>query len=75
MLDYVRGKGIPLTAYALLAQGRAAHDETLQPGRAGALFTFLSKCYAFTVLAAVEYDLWEACDAPGDLGPTGGDCA
>jgi 2,5-diketo-D-gluconate reductase B len=30
MLDYVRGKGIPLTAYAPLAQGRAAHDETLQ---------------------------------------------
>jgi 2,5-diketo-D-gluconate reductase B len=30
MLDCVRGKGIPLTAYALLAQGRAAHDETLQ---------------------------------------------
>jgi hypothetical protein len=30
MLYYVRGKGIPLTAYAPLAQGRAAHDETLQ---------------------------------------------
>lgn len=30
MLDYVRGKGIPLTAYAPLAQGRAAHDEALQ---------------------------------------------
>jgi 2,5-diketo-D-gluconate reductase B len=30
MLDYVRGKGIPLTAYAPLAQGRAAQDETLQ---------------------------------------------
>ena len=29
-LHYVRGKGIPLTAYAPLSQGRAAHDETLQ---------------------------------------------
>jgi 2,5-diketo-D-gluconate reductase B len=30
MLDYVRSKDIPLTAYAPLAQGRAAHDETLK---------------------------------------------
>jgi len=30
MLSYLRSKGIPLTAYAPLAQGRAAHDETLQ---------------------------------------------
>ncbi|UPJ71848.1 aldo/keto reductase [Bradyrhizobium sp. 187] len=30
MLEYVRGKNIPLTAYAPLAQGRAAHNETLQ---------------------------------------------
>jgi 2,5-diketo-D-gluconate reductase B len=29
MLDYVLGKGIPLTAYAPLAQGRAASDATL----------------------------------------------
>lgn len=29
MLDYLRGKGIPLTAYAPLAQGRAAEDATL----------------------------------------------
>jgi 2,5-diketo-D-gluconate reductase B len=29
MLDYLRGKGIPLTAYAPLAQGRAAEDVTL----------------------------------------------
>jgi 2,5-diketo-D-gluconate reductase B len=30
MLSYLRPKGIPLTAYAPLAQGRAAKDETLQ---------------------------------------------
>jgi 2,5-diketo-D-gluconate reductase B len=29
MLAYLRGKGIPLTAYAPLAQGRAASDPTL----------------------------------------------
>jgi 2,5-diketo-D-gluconate reductase B len=29
MLTYLRGKGIPLTAYAPLAQGRAAKDPTL----------------------------------------------
>ncbi len=29
MLSYLRGKGIPLTAYAPLAQGRAASDPTL----------------------------------------------
>jgi 2,5-diketo-D-gluconate reductase B len=29
MLGYLRGKGIPLTAYAPLAQGRAASDPTL----------------------------------------------
>jgi 2,5-diketo-D-gluconate reductase B len=29
MLDYLRAKGIPLTAYAPLAQGRAASDPTL----------------------------------------------
>jgi 2,5-diketo-D-gluconate reductase B len=29
MLAYLRGKGIPLTAYAPLAQGRAASDATL----------------------------------------------
>ncbi|GJD53670.1 2,5-diketo-D-gluconic acid reductase B [Methylobacterium crusticola] len=29
MLAYLRGRGIPLTAYAPLAQGRAAQDETL----------------------------------------------
>jgi 2,5-diketo-D-gluconate reductase B len=29
MLAYLRGKGIPLTAYAPLAQGRAAQDATL----------------------------------------------
>jgi 2,5-diketo-D-gluconate reductase B len=29
MLSYIRGKGIPLTAYAPLAQGRAADDATL----------------------------------------------
>lgn len=29
MLYYLRGKGIPLTAYAPLAQGRAANDATL----------------------------------------------
>ena len=29
MLDYLRSKGIPLTAYAPLAQGRAANDATL----------------------------------------------
>ena len=29
MLSYLRGKGIPLTAYAPLAQGRAADDATL----------------------------------------------
>src|ERR1700722_16583298 len=29
MLDYLRSKGIPLTAYAPLAQGRAAEDATL----------------------------------------------
>jgi 2,5-diketo-D-gluconate reductase B len=29
MLAYLRGKGIPLTAYAPLAQGRAARDATL----------------------------------------------
>jgi 2,5-diketo-D-gluconate reductase B len=29
MLAYLRGRGIPLTAYAPLAQGRAAHDATL----------------------------------------------
>jgi 2,5-diketo-D-gluconate reductase B len=29
MLTYLRGKGIPLTAYAPLAQGRAASDPTL----------------------------------------------
>jgi 2,5-diketo-D-gluconate reductase B len=29
MLDYLRRKGIPLTAYAPLAQGRAAEDATL----------------------------------------------
>ncbi|WP_341987795.1 aldo/keto reductase [Azorhizobium sp. AG788] len=29
MLAYLRQKGIPLTAYAPLAQGRAAHDPTL----------------------------------------------
>ena len=29
MLDYLRGKGIPLTAYCPLAQGRAADDATL----------------------------------------------
>jgi 2,5-diketo-D-gluconate reductase B len=29
MLDYLRSKGIPLTAYAPLAQGRAANDTTL----------------------------------------------
>jgi 2,5-diketo-D-gluconate reductase B len=28
-LAYLQGKGIPLTAYAPLAQGRAAHDTTL----------------------------------------------
>ncbi|WGD53080.1 aldo/keto reductase [Bradyrhizobium sp. CB1650] len=28
MLAYLRGKGIPLTAYAPLAQGRAASDPT-----------------------------------------------
>ena len=30
MLEYLRGRNIPLTAYAPLAQGRAAHEETLQ---------------------------------------------
>ncbi|MCT7318873.1 aldo/keto reductase [Ralstonia sp. CHL-2022] len=30
LLRYLRGKGIPLTAYAPLAQGRAAEDATLQ---------------------------------------------
>ncbi len=30
LLHYLRGKGIPLTAYAPLAQGRAAEDATLQ---------------------------------------------
>jgi 2,5-diketo-D-gluconate reductase B len=30
MLSYLRPKGIPLTAYAPLAQGRATKDETLQ---------------------------------------------
>jgi 2,5-diketo-D-gluconate reductase B len=30
MLDYLRGKQIPLVAYAPLAQGRAAEDATLQ---------------------------------------------
>ena len=30
LLNYLRGKGIPLTAYAPLAQGRAAEDATLQ---------------------------------------------
>lgn len=30
LLGYLRGKGIPLTAYAPLAQGRAAEDATLQ---------------------------------------------
>jgi 2,5-diketo-D-gluconate reductase B len=30
MLAYLRSKNIPLTAYAPLAQGRAANDETLQ---------------------------------------------
>jgi 2,5-diketo-D-gluconate reductase B len=30
MLTYLRGKNIPLTAYAPLAQGRAAKDETLR---------------------------------------------
>lgn len=30
LLDYVRRRGIPLTAYAPLAQGRAADDETLK---------------------------------------------
>jgi 2,5-diketo-D-gluconate reductase B len=30
MLSYLRPKGIPLTAYAPLAQGRAAVDETMQ---------------------------------------------
>jgi 2,5-diketo-D-gluconate reductase B len=30
MLEYLRVKNISLTAYAPLAQGRAAHDETLQ---------------------------------------------
>jgi len=30
MLEYVRRKGIPLVAYAPLAQGRAARDETLR---------------------------------------------
>ena len=29
LLAYLRGKGIPLTAYAPLAQGRAANDPTL----------------------------------------------
>jgi 2,5-diketo-D-gluconate reductase B len=29
MLDYLRSKAIPLTAYAPLAQGRAANDPTL----------------------------------------------
>jgi 2,5-diketo-D-gluconate reductase B len=29
MLSYLRGNGIPLTAYAPLAQGRAASDATL----------------------------------------------
>ena len=29
MLAYLRGKGIPLTAYSPLAQGRAADDATL----------------------------------------------
>lgn len=29
MLDYLRGKGIPMTAYAPLAQGRAAKDPVL----------------------------------------------
>ncbi|MDB5487042.1 MAG: 2,5-diketo-D-gluconate reductase [Reyranella sp.] len=29
MLDYLRNKAIPLTAYAPLAQGRAANDPTL----------------------------------------------
>ncbi len=29
MLTYLRGKGIPLTAYAPLAQGRAAGDSRL----------------------------------------------
>ncbi len=33
MLAYLRGRGIPLTAYAPLAQGRAAADSTL--GRVG----------------------------------------
>lgn len=30
MLDFLRPRGIPLTAYAPLAQGRAAEDETLK---------------------------------------------
>jgi 2,5-diketo-D-gluconate reductase B len=30
MLTYLRGKNIPLTAYAPLAQGRAAKDDTLR---------------------------------------------
>lgn len=29
MLDYLRGKGIPMTAYAPLAQGRAAQDNRI----------------------------------------------
>ncbi len=33
ILAYLRSKGIPLTAYAPLAQGRAASDETLAANR------------------------------------------